>query len=599
MPDYAYKVTINQFPKIMRFLLNILATIIGLFLFFGILFLIMAGIASSIGSPQDVSIESNSVLRIELNKPIVERETEAPFNYLPFPGADGGVIGLINIKEAIETAKEDNRIKGIYLDAGIASGGFASLKEIRDQLLDFKASGKFLIGYSEMMSERAYYVASAADELYLNPEGIMEFNGFFVETAFFKGTLEKIGIEPQIFRVGNFKSAVEPFIREDMSEESREQTEAYLNSLYTTYLDDIAKATGQSASQLKSIADSVKVNTAKDAAQFQLVKATAYYDEVLENIRQKLEVEDVEDIEFVSLEKYQKALKNETEYSRNRIAVIVANGQILPGEGEGTTIGGETFAKEIRKARLDDNVKAVVLRINSPGGSALASDVIWREVVLTKQVKPVIASMSDVAASGGYYIAMGCDTIVAQPNTITGSIGIFALAFNATELVNKLGITTDIVSTSPFADILNPTSELSEHERMVIQKYVNDGYETFVSKAAEGRNMSVDAIKQVASGRVWSGTQAKERNLVDVLGGLDDAVQIAVDKAGLEDDYRVKYYPETKTLFEQIVKELGQEVSAYRLKKELGLAYPLIKQLKELENMKGVQARLPYDIEIK
>lgn len=583
----------------MRFLLNVLATVIGLFLFFGILFLIMTGIIASIGSQQEVDIDNNSVLRIELNKPIVERETEDPFNNIPLPGADGGVIGLINIREAITAAKDDDRIKGIYLDAGIASGGFASLKEIRDQLIDFKESGKFIVGYSEMMSERAYYVASAAEELYLNPEGIMEFNGFFVETAFFKGTLDKIGIEPQIFRVGDFKSAVEPFLREDMSEESREQTEAYLNSLYTTYLDDIAKATGQSAAQLKSIADSVKVNTAKDAAQFKLVNATAYYDEVLENIRQKLEVDEVDDIEFVSLGKYQKALQNEGEYSRNRIAVIVANGQILPGKGEGNTIGGETFAKEIRQARLDDNVKAVVLRINSPGGSALASDVIWREVVLTKQVKPVIASMSDVAASGGYYIAMGCDTIVAQPNTITGSIGIFAMAFNATELVNKLGITTDIVSTSPFADILNPTSELSEYEQMVIQKYVNDGYETFVSKAAEGRNMSPEAIKAVASGRVWSGVQAKERNLVDVLGGLDDAVRIAVEKAGLEDDYRVKYYPEPKTLIEQLMKEFGQEVSAYRLKHELGLAYPLIKQLKELENMKGVQARMPFDIEIK
>lgn len=583
----------------MRFLLNVLATIVGLFLFFVILTLVLGGIVSTAASQQDANIESNSVLRIELNKPIVERETEKPFNYLPFPGADGGVIGLINLKEAIEAAKDDDRIKGIYLDAGIASGGLASLKEIRDQLLEFKESGKFIIGYSEIMSERAYYVASVADELYLNPEGIMEFNGFFVETTFIKGTLDKIGIEPQIFRVGDFKSAVEPFIREDMSEASREQTEAYLNSLYTTYLEDIAEATNQSASKLKSVADSVKVNTAKDAAQYQLVKSTAYYDEVLENIRQKLEIEDVEDIHFVSLGKYKKAIQNEAEYSRNRIAVIVANGQIIPGEGEGVTIGGETFAKEIRKARLDDNVKAVVLRINSPGGSALASDVIWREVVLTKEVKPVIASMSDVAASGGYYIAMGCDTIVAQPNTITGSIGIFALAFNATELVNKLGITTDIVKTSPFADILNPTSELTEYERMVIQKYVNEGYETFVTKAAEGRNMSIEAIKEVASGRVWSGTQAKERNLVDILGGLDDAVQIAVEKAGLEDDYRVKYYPETKTLLEQILKELDQEISAYRLKNELGIAYPLIKQLKELENMKGVQARLPYEIEIK
>lgn len=583
----------------MRFLLNVLATVIGLFLFFGLLVLILGGIASSAASQQEVNVEDNSVLRIELNKPIVERETEEPFNYLPLPGSGDGVIGLINLKEAIIHAKDDERIKGIYLDAGVAIGGMASFKEIRDALIDFKSSGKFVIGYSEIMTERAYYVASAADELYLHPQGIMEFNGFFVETIFFKGTLEKIGIEPQIFRVGDFKSAVEPFIRTNMSEESRAQTASYLSSTYTTYLEDISKTINQPVATLRQVADSMKVNSANDAVQYKLVKATAYYDEILENIGEKIGEDEIDDINFISLNKYEKAVASDKEYSSNRIAVIVANGEIIPGEADGTQIGGETFAKEIRKARLDDHIKAVVLRINSPGGSALASDVIWREVILTKKVKPVIASMSDVAASGGYYIAMGCDTIVAEPNTITGSIGIFALAFNATELVNKLGLTTDIVSTSPFADILNPTSELSEYERMVMQHYVEEGYESFIGKAAEGRNMSVEAMKKVASGRVWTGVQAKERNLVDVLGGLDDAIQIALDKSGLEDDYRVKYYPETKTLFEQIMKELNQEVNTYKLQKELGLAYPLVQQLKTLENMQGVQARMPYEIHIK
>ncbi len=583
----------------MRFLLNVLATVVGLLLFFGILVLILAGIASSAASREDVEIADKTVLKIELDKPIVERATEEPFSYLSLVGNNGGVIGLINLKEAIQAAQEDDRIEGIYLDAGMASAGFATLKEIRDDLMDFKASGKFIVGYSELLTERAYYVASAADELYLHPEGIMEFNGFFVETTFIKGTLDKIGVKPQVFRVGDFKSAVEPFIRDDMSAESRQQTESYLSSLYTTYLKDIAASNGQSVQTLKNLADSVSVNSAKEAAQYKLVSATAYYDEVLDMLRKKLSLEEDDDINFVSLSKYGKAIEKESEYSRDRVAVIVANGQILPGEGEGTTIGGETFAKEIRKARLDDNVKAVVLRINSPGGSALASDVIWREVVLTQQVKPIIASMSDVAASGGYYIAMGCDTIVAEPNTITGSIGIFALAFNAKELISKIGLSTDVVKTSPYADILNPTSTMTDYEKMVIQKYVNEGYETFVGKAAKGRNMSVAAIKKVASGRVWTGAQAKERGLVDVLGGLDEAVALAVKKAGLSDDYRVRYYPEEKTIFEQIMKEFGQEVSAYRLQRELGIAYPFVKQLKELQHLQGVQARLPYEIEIK
>lgn len=583
----------------MRFLLYMLATVAGLFVFFGILILILAGVASSAATQQQVDIENNSVLKIELNKPIVEREAESPINLLTLLNPDDGVIGLMALKEAITHAKEDDRIKGIYLDAGISAAGFASLKEIRDELQDFRESGKFIIGYSEILSERAYYVASVADELYLNPEGILEFNGFFVETLFIKGTLEKLGIQPQIFKVGEFKSAVEPFIRESMSEASREQTESFLSSLYNTYLSDISKSNDKPVQALRNLADSVVVNTAREAAAHGLVTATAYFDEVLDTIREKLGMAKDEEIKFVSLNKYEKALESEKEYSRNRIAVIVATGNIVPGEGEGTTIGGETFAKEIREARLDDNVKAVVLRINSPGGSALASDVIWREVTLTKKVKPIIASMSDQAASGGYYIAMACDTIVAHPNTITGSIGIFALAFNATELANKIGITTDIVKTSPYADILNPTSALSEYEKMVIQKSVNEGYETFINKAAEGRNMPTEAIKEVASGRVWSGEQAQERGLVDIMGGLDDAIQIAIKKANLEDDYRIKYYPEKKTLFEQIMKELTSEINTYQLKKELGIGYPFIQKFRELKNLEGIQARLPYEISIK
>lgn len=583
----------------MRFLLNVLATVAGLFVFFGILILILTGIVSSAATQQKVDIENNSVLKIELNKPIVERESETPINFLTLLNPDDGVIGLMALKEAITHAKEDDRIKGIYLDAGISAAGFASLKEIRDQLQDFRESGKFIIGYSSILSERAYYVASVADELYLSPEGFMEFNGFFAEVLFIKGTLEKLGIQPQVFKVGEFKSAVEPFIRENMSDASREQTESFLSSLYNTYLSDISKSNDKPVQTLRNLADSVVVNTAKEAAVYGLVTATAYLDEVLDNIREKLEMEEDEEVKFVSLNKYEKALESEKEYSRNRIAVIVATGNIVPGEGEGATIGGETFAKEIRKARLDDNVKAVVLRINSPGGSALASDVIWREVTLTKKEKPIIASMSDQAASGGYYIAMACDTIVAHPNTITGSIGIFALAFNATELVNKIGVTTDIVKTNPYADILNPTSALSDYEKIVIQKSVNEGYETFINKAAEGRDMSAEAIKKVASGRVWSGEQAKERGLVDVMGGLNDAIQIAVKKAGLEDDYRIKYYPEKKTLFEQIMKELSKEINTYQLKKELGISYPLIQKFRELKSLEGVQARLPYEINIK
>nr|WKN40253.1 signal peptide peptidase SppA [Tunicatimonas sp. TK19036] len=593
----------------MRFLRNVLATLVGLIVFFGLLFLILAGIIASAAQEPEIDIKDQSVLRIELNKPIVERDPNDPFSDLPFPGFNNSVIGLLEIKAAIQAAKEDDDIEGIYLDAGTSPGGFASLEEIKNELIDFKESGKFIISYSDFLSERAYYVASVADELYIHPDwGAVEFNGFMIETVFFKNTLDKIGIEPEIFRVGDFKSAIEPFTRTTMSDSSRLQTQSFLNSIYGTYIDGIAKNTSISRDQLLSLANGMEVRAPEDAVEAGLVTGLKYPDEVLDLVREKLGIEkddddddDEDDINFVSLEKYSRAIQSEgQDYSRNRVAVIVASGNIVDGEGDDNSIGGDTYAKEIRKAREDDNVKAIVIRINSGGGSALASDKMWREVQLAKEKKPVIASMSDVAASGGYYMAMGCDTIVAHPNTITGSIGIFSLFFNAQELVNKLGVTTEIVQTSEFADIFSPTKPMSEAERRILQTNIEQGYETFTRKAAEGRDMPQDRLKSYASGRVWSGLEAKERNLVDVLGGLDTAIAIAVKNAELEEgDYRVKYYPEKKTFLEELMKELNQEVSTFVLKRELGEAFPAVQQLREIRHWEGIQARMPYDIEIK
>jgi len=594
----------------MRFLRNVLATLVGLIVFFGLVFTVFAIIISAASQEPDVEVEENSVLQIKLNKPIVERDPEDPFSELPLPGMDDGVIGLLKIREAIQAAKEDENIQGIYLDAGIAPGGFASLEEIRNDLIDFKESGKFIISYSDYLSERAYYVASVADELYIHPDwGAVEFNGFMIETVFIKETLDKIGVEPEIFKVGDFKSAVEPFTRTSMSDSSRAQTESFLNSLYDTYLDRVSTSTSLAENQLRSIADSMKIRIPQDAVDAQMVTGLRYPDEVLDLLREKLGIEETEgeedddddDINFISVEKYAKAVRaQDPDYSRNRVAVIVASGTIVDGEGDNNTIGGNRFAKEIRKAREDDNVKAIVIRINSGGGSALASDKMWREIQLAKQEKPVIASMSDVAASGGYYMAMGCDTVVAHPNTITGSIGIFSVFFNVEEMVDKIGVDTEIVQTGEFADIFSPTQPMSEAERRILQANIEEGYETFTRKAAEGRNMPVEQLKKVASGRVWSGTEALERDLVDVLGGLDMAVDIAVEKAGLEEgDYRVKYYPEKKTFLEQLMKELGQEVSTFVLKRELGDAFPYFQKVQQLRDLQGIQARMPFEIEIK
>ncbi|MFP4290267.1 MAG: signal peptide peptidase SppA [Cyclobacteriaceae bacterium] len=589
----------------MRFLRNVLATIVGLVVFFGLIIMVFAIIGAA--SEQEVEVEANSVLRLELNKPIVERDTEDPFSSILLPGTNG-VIGLINLREAIKKAKNDENIKGIYLDAGMLTTGYGTMEEIRNDLLDFKESGKFIVSYSDIVGERGYYLNSVADEVYINPQGIIEFNGFAVEVTFIKNTLEKLGVEPQVFRVGDFKSAVEPLTRTSLSDSARLQTQEYLGNLYEVYLQGIAETRGLEVATLRNIADSMKVRFAGDAVQYGLATDTAYYDQVLNVIGEKLGLEadengtiDTDNINFISLKKYEQSLENEPdEYSRNRVAVIVATGNIVNGEGEGEVIGGETFAKEIRKARLDDNIKAIVIRINSAGGSALASDIMWREIQLAKEVKPVIASMSDVAASGGYYMAMGCDTIVAHPNTITGSIGILGVIPNVEELLNKIGVTTDVVQTGQFSDIYNLTGPLSEFEQQIIQNQIEEGYETFTRKAAAGRNMPLEQLLRVASGRVWSGVEAKDRNLIDVFGGLDQAIEIAVEKAKLEEgDYQVRYYPKKKTFIEELIAELENQTSTYFLKRELGLTYPYVMKLKELEQYRGVQARMPFEIEIK
>ncbi|MGB3852318.1 MAG: signal peptide peptidase SppA [Tunicatimonas sp.] len=596
----------------MKFLRNVLATLVGLFVFFGLITLLFAGIIAAASSEEEVEVKANSVLKLELTQPIVERENDDPFSDLSLPGTeDAGVIGLLELRRAIQAAKDDDNIKGIYLVTGIAPAGWATYEEVRNDLIDFKASGKFIVAYSDFLTEPGYYLGSVADELHLFPEGLVEFNGLYQGVTFVKEGLEKLGVEPRIFRVGQFKGAVEPFLRNDISEENRMQIESYLGSIYDTYLQGLAQTTDLSEAKLRSLADSMQVFLPQQAVDQGMVTQLSYDDQVKESIRRKLgieeeseeegdEDEDEDDINFISLNKYRKSLKGDEDYARNRVAVIVAEGTIVNGNGDNTNVGGDKFAKAIRKAREDDNVKAVVLRINSPGGSASASDQMWREIQLTTEKKPVIASMSTYAASGGYYMAMGCDTIVAQPNTITGSIGIFGMFFGAQELLDKIGVSVDVVKTSPLADILDPSQPLGPAEERIIQSFVDKGYETFVSKVAQGRGMTVEQVKELAGGRVYTGKEALELDLVDLLGGLDTAVAIAARRADLEDgDYRVRYYPEVKPLFEQILEGFNQSASTYFLKRELGPLYPHVQQLRELEHMQGLQMRLPFVTDIR
>lgn len=580
------------------FLRNVLATIVGLFLFIFLGVFFLGAIISSATKEKEVKLSSNSVLHLRLNGPILERSLDDPFADAGFfPGQTTGV-GLVEIKEALREAANDSNIEGIYLECSGIMAGFASLEEIRNALIEFKESGKFIYTYGEYFSEGSYYLASLADKIFLNPQGLVEFNGLNVEITFIKGTLEKLEVQPEIFRVGDFKSAIEPLVRKDMSEDNRKQTESYINSIYDHYLQQVAASLGREEAELRNISNKMLVRDAETALEYGLVHQIAYYDEVEDALREQIGLDSNEKIKFVRLGRYRKSYKTKSNRG-DRIAVIVATGNIVDGDAETGVISSDVFAAEIRKARLDKKVKAIVLRINSPGGSALASDVIWREVILAKEEKPVVASMSDVAASGGYYIAMAADKILAQPNTITGSIGVFGVYFNAKGLLeNKLGITTDVVKTGEYSDIMSMTRPLRDGERAIIQNGVDNIYKTFTSKAAEGRGMELDQLVKLAGGRVWSGNEALANGLIDEIGGLDRALELAAELAELE-DYGVRYYPTQKTFIEQIMSELNKEVEIRVLKHKFGMFYPFIKDVDELMQLRGYQARLPFDIEIK
>ncbi|MDX5419033.1 MAG: signal peptide peptidase SppA [Hymenobacteraceae bacterium] len=585
----------------LNFLRYVLATIVGLFIFFFLGLLIMVGIVAATASKGDITVAENSVLELKLDKTIIEREQESPFGDLSFGffSFDSG-DGLDKIKASIRKAKTDDNVKGIFLNMRFVDAGMGKLEEIRDELIDFKESGKFIVSYGDMTNEKAYYLSSVADKIYLNPMGTLEFNGISSEVFFFKGTLEKLDIEPAIFKVGEFKSAVEPFFLDKMSEANREQMNSFLNSMNDYQLRKIGEARGKTYEELKNVSDEVLVRDAEDAKKYGLITDVGYYDEAIDHMKELVGVEKDKKLQLISLGKYKKAKDSDKgSSSKNRIAVIYAEGDIVDGEGDDDEIGSMRYAEAIRNARQDKNVKAVVLRINSPGGSALASDVMWREIQETRKVKPVIASMSDVAASGGYYMAMGCDTIVAHPNTITGSIGVFGIVPNFEGFMkNKLGITVDRVGTGKHSDLPTVTRAMTPFEKEIVQREINKIYEVFTQKAADGRGMTQEELKKYASGRVWSGIEAKERNLVDVHGGLEKAIEIAAARVGIEDDYRLKELPRRKTFFEEMFGEAGSQVKEKAVKAELGQLYPFYQMYKKVENMQGIQARMPYEITI-
>lgn len=598
-----YNILVN-YEFMRQFLKYVLATIVGLLLFSFVSFFLLIGIGAvlSASSGKKTTVSEKSVLKIDLDKPIEEQSSENPFSSFGPAGGSGDAIGLVEFKQALKDAKADDNIKGVYLQAESPEGGWASIEEIRNALIDFKQSKKFVYAYAETMTEKGYYVASVADKIYLNPVGDLEWNGLNAEMSFFKGTLDKLGVKPEIFRVGEFKSAVEPFIRENMSEPSKLQTASFINAINNHMLAKVAQSRGLRVDSLKRYADNLTIQEPNDALRTKLVTNVGYQDELESVIRKQLGVEAKKKISYVSLSKYQDAEKDsDTDGSgTNRIAVIIASGDINSGKSDDGSIGSETIVEELRKARLDDKVKAIVLRVNSGGGSALASDVMYREVELARKAKPVIGSMSDYAASGGYYMLMGCNQIVAQPNTITGSIGVFGLLFNTeTFFKDKLGVTYDRVKTNTNADFPAVTHEMSPFQKQVMQRATERIYADFTSKAAAGRKLAVDSLRAIAGGRVWTGSQGKAIGLVDQLGGLDEAIKLAAQSAKLKDgDYRLRYQPRKKEFFEQLMKSFGDDEET-RLRAQLGELAPYVTYLKKLKTMEGVQARLPFELTIR
>ncbi|HEX2867360.1 MAG TPA: signal peptide peptidase SppA [Ignavibacteriales bacterium] len=580
------------------------ASMLGTFLVIvisGVLFFtFLAILVSGLQREKTETIPSHSVLVVKLDYPVGERSSQNPFSGFSFGSFEvSRKPGLNDIIKNIRKAKTDSDIDGIYLDLNnFMPGGMAAIEAIRRELTDFRKSGKFIYAFGDNISQGAYYIGSASDKVFLNPAGNLDFKGLSAEMYFFNETLKKLDIEAQIFQHGKFKSATEPFRLDKMSQENRTQMTALLGSIYDNMLRNIEAGRHIPYEELNRIADNLLIQKPEDARKYNFVDSLVYYDQVYEILRSRIHAPRKEKVNLVSLEEYTDVAARQTSSSRNKIAVIYANGEIQNTEGNENTIGYKNITEAIRQARNDENVKAIVMRVNSPGGDALVADEIWREVHITRGKKPIIISMGNYAASGGYYISCDADSIVAEPNTITGSIGVFGIIPNFEGfLKNKIGITSDRVKTGKFSDLGTTSRPLNAEEKAIIQKEIERIYEMFVSKVARGRKKSFQSINDIAQGHVWTGLQAKELGLVDVIGGLDDAVKIAAGMAKLK-NYYVTELPRQKGFFRSIVEDLSAETSEAIIKNRLGEGFRYYNQLENVKNMQGIQTRLPFILSV-
>ncbi len=580
------------------------ASMLGYLILIVILFFITIGIVVSVANSMDnkqATVAENSLLKIDFSTPIIDRTSKDPFSDFDFTSMETKKsIGLNDVINNLDKASRDPKIMGIYLNLSSVQSGMATIEEVRKALMDFKTSGKFIMAYGEYYSQAAYYLATTADKIYLNPEGAVDFRGLSAELMFFKGTLEKLDAEMQIIRHGKYKSAVEPFLLDKMSPENREQMMAIIDGIWDKITLAISTSRNISLEDLNKYADELSLNSAKDALDLGFVDGLKYYDEILAELKTKLDIKEDDDIEAIKLAKYTDAAdpSKVKPDRKNRVAVIYAIGQIIGGEGSDEIIGSTRISKAIREAREDDKVKAIVMRVNSPGGSALASDIILREVKLAAAEKPFIVSMGNVAASGGYYISCAADKIYCDPTTITGSIGVLGMIPNLEETMkNKLGVTFDYASSNKNSS-MTVNHPLTQYQKDKFLESVEDIYATFVNHVSEGRDMTYEAVDAIGQGRVWVGSDALEIGLVDEMGGLDDAIAAAVEQAELE-TWSIKEYPEQKDPIEEIINEiLGKTSIESKIKAELGGNYRLYQYMKYWQNAKGIQARMPFDIYI-
>ncbi|MBL0128713.1 MAG: signal peptide peptidase SppA [Flavobacteriales bacterium] len=574
--------------------------IVLIFIFIGML----AALGASLGSSKKMTtVKDGSVLQLTFDQAIVDRGAENDFDLDLGPFQGEKTIGLNHVLASLEHAKTDDHIEGIFLDLSFVSGGFATLKEIREKILEFKKeSGKPVVAWAEMYSQGTYYVATAADAIYLQPKGELDYRGFQSESMFLKGMFEKLDIDIQFIRGSNnrFKSYGEMYTQDSMSAANELQIKMILDDFWADHRAAVAAKTGLDAARLDLIADSLMVRNDDAAVELKLIDGLKYRDEVLADLKERMSLDADDDIAFVSLGKYTRSFTEKSTKSKDRVAIIYAEGGISSGEGD-DGIGSTTLSATIREAREDSTVKAIVFRVNSPGGSGLASEVIWREVKLASEAKPVVVSMGNVAASGGYYISCPATKIYAEPTTITGSIGVFGMIPNMKGFFkNKLGITFDGTKTHKYADMMTVSRPLTAQEKRIIQGYVDDFYSGFVERVAEGRKLTHAQVDSIGQGRVWSGVDAKERGLVDELGGLEDAIKAAASLAGLTDYAKVEL-PKQEDFFKKLMKELNGDAQAWVAKEYLGEDMQLLEQYKrirDVRNYSGIQARMPFDLVI-